>query len=64
MAEVWPIRNLKFGRSGTLAQSINMWAKFGLSGTRFACGSLWPFRNQSLALSEPKFGPFGTQRRF
>ena len=21
---------------------------------------VWPFRNQSLALSEPKFGPFGT----
>jgi hypothetical protein len=21
---------------------------------------VWPFRNQNLALSEPKFGPFGT----
>ena len=44
-----------FGLSGTFA--------FGLSGTDGAKQAVWPFRNQSLALSEPKFGPFGTRRQ-
>jgi len=49
-------------RSGKRLMLLS-WLKFGRSGTRFACGAcgpfgtkVWPFRNQSLALSEPRGG--------
>jgi len=60
LPEVWPIRNQKVWPIGNRRDWPFVACKFGRSGTLSDRQVLWPFRNQSLALSEPKFGPFGT----